>query len=176
MQPTGPNGISINSFPLRCTPSLSSSSSKGAFHAEATSGIKESDGFSYDIFNELHQKSNDWDIANTNLTYDASQHANPLQGNIDVSPPILGNRGFHSIQQTRQNRDGMSQINLQNVGQHLNTPFVDNSLRVKSERIPDTNSVINPFSDQFSQEDLMSAFLNQVGSSFPLALNIFMFP
>ncbi|WJX23462.1 hypothetical protein P8452_12668 [Trifolium repens] len=161
MQPTGPNGISINSFPLRCTPSLSSSSSKGVFHAEATSGIKESGGFSYDIFNELHQKSNDWDIANTNLTYDASQHANPLQGNIDVSPPILGNRGFHSIQQTRQNRDGMSQINLQNVGQHLNTPFVDNSLRVKSETIPDTNSEINPFSDQFSQEDLMSAFLNQ---------------
>ncbi|MCI39134.1 two-component response regulator ARR2-like, partial [Trifolium medium] len=55
----------------------------------------------------------------------------------------------------------MSQGNLQNVGQHLNTPFVDNSLRVKSERIPDTNSEINPFSDQFSQEDLMSAFLNQ---------------
>ncbi|XP_045790777.1 two-component response regulator ARR2-like [Trifolium pratense] len=161
MQPTGPNGISVNSFPLRCTPGSSSSSSKGAFHAEATSGIKESGGFSYDIFNELHQKSNNWCLANTGLSYDASQHANPLQGSIDVSPPILGNGGFHSIQQTRQNRDGMSQGSLQNVGQHLNTPFFDNSLRVKSERILDTNSEINPFSDQFSQEDLMSAFLNQ---------------
>jgi two-component response regulator ARR-B family len=173
MQPTGPNGISVNSFPLRCTPGISSSSTKGVFHAEATSGIKGLGGFSYDVYNELHQKSNDWGLANTGLTYDASQHANPLQGNIDLSPSILGHRGFSSIQQTRQNRDGMSQGDHHNVGQHLNTPFVDNSLRGKSERIPSTNIEINPFSDQVSQEDLMSVFLNQVGSSFLLTLNIY---
>ena len=173
MQPTGPNGILVNSFPLRCTPGISSSSTKGVFHAEATSGIKGLGGFSYDVYNELHQKSNDWGLANTGLTYDASQHANPLQGNIDVSPSSLGHRGFSSIQQTRQNRDGMSQGDHQNVGQHLITPFVDNSLRGKSERIPGTNIEINPFSDQVGQEDLMSVFLNQVGSSFLLTLNIY---
>nr|QSD99777.1 MYB family transcription factor [Melilotus albus] len=136
-------------FPLRCTPVIFSSSTKGAFQPEATSGIKGLGGFSYDVYNELHQKSNNWGLANTGLTYEASQHANPLQGNIDVSPSILGHR------------DGMIQGDLQNVGQNLNTPFVDNSLRVRSEKIPGTNIEINPFSDQLSQEDLMSAFLNQ---------------
>ncbi|XP_061344775.1 two-component response regulator ARR2-like isoform X2 [Gastrolobium bilobum] len=168
--------MSASNFPLRSTPGTSSITTKGMFHGELTSGIKESGGFvpSYDIFNELHhQKSHDWDLRNRGLTY-ASQNANPLQGNIDVSPSVLVHQGFSSIQQTGQNRDatsigkavfsigeGMNQGNLQNVGQHLNTLLGDNSMRVKAERIPDPSSQINLFPEQYGQEDLMSVFLKQ---------------
>ncbi|KAI5446494.1 hypothetical protein KIW84_014360 [Lathyrus oleraceus] len=109
------------------------------------------------------------DTSNINYAYNSV-----AQRNIDVSPSNLGHCGFSSIQHAGQNRDasligkslisigdGMSHGNLQNVGQHLNTPLVDNSLRVKSERVPDPCFEINPFSEQFGQEDLMSAFLNQ---------------
>lgn len=96
-------------------------------------------------------------------------------------PLNLGHRGVSSIQPTGQVRDstligktlistgdGMSQGNIQNFGQHINTFLVDNIVRVKSERIPDPSSEINPFSEQFGHVDLMSALLNQVGSSFLL--------
>lgn len=178
--------MSATSFPLRSTPgiSISNISTKGTFPEEATSGIKASVGLvpSYDIFNEFnHQKPNDWDLTNTSLTYDASQHTNPLQGNIDVSSSssssLLGHQGFSSIQQNGQNRDaligktmisiseGMNQNYFQNAGQHLNT-LVDNSVRVKTERIGDPSSDFNLFNEQFGQEDLMSAIMKQVGSSF----------
>lgn len=176
------NEMSVSSFPLRSTPGISGIGTKGMFHEEGTLGIKGSVGFvpSNDIFNELHQKSHDWDLTNTGLTYDASQRANPLQGNsIDVSPSVLGHQGFSSIQQAAQNKDatligqalisigeGMSQGNLQNVGQHLNTLLVNNSVRVKTESIPDPSNEIHLFPEQFGQEDLMSALLKQVGSSF----------
>ncbi|KAJ1375982.1 Signal transduction response regulator, receiver domain [Sesbania bispinosa] len=167
----------VSSFPLRSTPGISSITTKGMFHEEVgTSGIKGSSGFapSYDIFNELHQKSHDWDLPNTGLTYDASQHANPLQTNIDDSPSTLVHQGFSSIQQTGQNRDatligkamisigeGMNQGNLQNASQDLNSLLVDNSVRIKAESNPDPSSQINLFSEQYGQEDLMSALLKQ---------------
>ncbi|RDX76230.1 Two-component response regulator ARR2, partial [Mucuna pruriens] len=165
-----------NSFPLGSTPGISSITTKGSFQEEVTSGIKGSGGFpSYDIFNELnHQKSQEWDITNPGLTYNTSQHANPLHGNIDVSPSVLVHQGFSSTQQTGQSRDapligksifsmgqGLEQDNLQNAGQHLNPHLVDNSIRVKAERIPDASSQTNLFPDHYGQEDLMSALLKQ---------------
>ncbi|KAK7329508.1 hypothetical protein VNO77_23678 [Canavalia gladiata] len=171
--------MNVSSFPLRSTPGITSIPTKGMFH-EGTSDIKAPGGFvpSYDIFNELHhQKSHDWDITNPGLTYDASsQHANSLQGNLDVTPSVLVHQGFSSMQQTGQNRDSTSigkamfstgeglphQGNLQNVGGHLNNLLVDNSVRVKAERIPDPSSQINSFfPEQYGQEDLMSALLKQ---------------
>nr|KYP47281.1 Two-component response regulator ARR2 [Cajanus cajan] len=120
---------------------ITSMPTKGMFHEDGTSDIKGAGGFvpNYDMFNEFnHQKSNDWDLTNTGMTYDASQHANPLQG------------------------EGMHQGNLQNVGQPLNNLLVDNSLRVKDERIPDQSTQINNMmSEQYGQEDLISAFLKQ---------------
>ncbi|CAJ1963298.1 unnamed protein product [Sphenostylis stenocarpa] len=170
------NEMSVSSFPRRSTPSLTSIPTKGMFHEEGTSDIKGPGGFvpSYDMFNELHhQKSHDWDLTNTGITYDSSQHANPLQGNIDVSPSVLVHQGFPSMQQSVRTRDTTSigkamfstgegiQGNLQNVGQHLNNP-VDNSVRVKAERFPDPSSQINNlFSDQYGHEDLVTAFLKQ---------------
>lgn len=177
------NEMSVNNFPLRSTPGMTNIPTKGMFHEEGTSDIKGTGGFvpSYDMFNELHnQKSHDWDLTNTGLTYDASQHANPLQGNIDVSPSVLAHQSFPSMQQTVQHRDttpigkamfstgeGIHQGSLQNVGQPLNNLLLDNSVRVKAERNPDASSQINNlFSDQYGQDDLISAFLNQVSHSF----------
>ncbi|KAK7303726.1 hypothetical protein RJT34_14639 [Clitoria ternatea] len=170
------NEIPVSSFPLRSTPGITNIPTKGMFYEEGTSDIKVSGGYvpSYDIFNELHhQKSHDWDLTNTGMAYDVSQHANLLQGNIDVSPSVLVHQGFPSIQQSGQHRDtssigkgmfstdeGMHQGNLQNVGQHVNN--LDNSVTVKVERIPDPSSQINNiFSEQYGQEDLMSALLKQ---------------
>ncbi|KAG2407273.1 Two-component response regulator [Vigna angularis] len=165
-----------NSLPLGSTPGMSSITTKGSFQEEVTSGIKTSGGFpSYDIFNELHHhKSHDWEITNPGLTYSAPHHANPLQGNIDVSPSVLVHQGFSSTQQTGQSRDatligksmfsvgqGSEQDNLQNAVQHLHPLLVDNSVRVKSERIPDASSQTNLFPDHYGQEDLMSALLKQ---------------
>ncbi|RZC04454.1 Two-component response regulator ARR2 isoform C [Glycine soja] len=165
-----------NSFPLGSTPGISSITTKGSFQEEVTSGIKGSGGFpSYDIFNELHhQKPHDWEITNPNLTYNASQHANPLQGNIDVTPSVLVHQGFSSTQQTGQSRDaaligkamfsmgeGLEQNNFQNASQNLNPLLLDNSIRVKAERIPDASSQTNLFPEHYGQEDLMSALLKQ---------------
>ncbi|KAF7813550.1 two-component response regulator ARR2-like [Senna tora] len=169
--------MSAGSFPLGSTPGMSNITSKGTYQDGVASGIKGSSGFapSYDIFNELHQqKTHDWDIQNLGLPYDASQHANALQGNVDVSPSVLVHQGFSSTRQTGQNRDatsigkamfslgeGMEPGNFQNIGQHLNTLLPDNSVRVKTERIPDASSQTNLFSEQYGQEDLMSALLKQ---------------
>ncbi|KAL2338984.1 hypothetical protein Fmac_013430 [Flemingia macrophylla] len=175
-----PSEMSVNnSFPLGSTPGISSITTKGSFQEEVTSGIKGSGIFpSYDIFNELHHhKSHDWDMTNPGLTYNASQHANPLQGgNIDVSPSVLVHQGFSSNQQTGQSRDAaligkamfsvgecLEQDNLQNTGQHLNPLLVDNTIRVKAERIPDASSQSNLFPEHYGQEDLMSALLKQEG-------------
>ncbi|KAL2960247.1 hypothetical protein AAZX31_17G029600 [Glycine max] len=163
-----------NSFPIGTTPGISSITTKGSFQEEVTSGIKGSSGFpSYDIFNELHhQKSHDWEITNPGLTYNASHHVNPLQGNIDVAPSVLVHQGFSSTQQTGQSRDGaligkamfsmgegLEQNNLQNA--NFNPLLVDNSIRIKAERIPDASSQTNLFPEHYGQEDLMTALLKQ---------------
>ncbi|XP_027366964.1 two-component response regulator ARR2-like [Abrus precatorius] len=172
------NDMSVNSFPLRSTPGMTNIPTKGMFREEGTSDIKGPGGLvpSYDIFNELHhQKSHGWDLTNPGMTYDTSQHANPLQGNINVTPSVLVHQGFSSMQQTGQNRDttsigkamfsmgeGMHQGNIQSLGQPLNNLIIDNSVRVKTEKIPDPSSQINNlFSEQYVQEDLMSALLKQ---------------
>ncbi|XP_025610749.1 two-component response regulator ARR1 isoform X1 [Arachis hypogaea] len=165
----------ISSFPLGSTPGISSITTKGSFQEEVTSGIKRAGGFvpNYDIFSEL-QKPHDWEVSNPSLTYNAaSQHANPLHGNIDVSPSVLVQQSFSSNQQTGQSRDAntmivkpifsasesMEQGTLQN--QHLNTLVTDNSIRVKTERIPDASSQTNFYPEHYGQEDLMSALLKQ---------------
>jgi two-component response regulator (ARR-B family) len=168
-----------NSFPLGSTPGISSVASKGSFHEEVSSEMKGSTGFlpSYDIFNDLHQhKTQDWELQNVGLHFDASQNANPIQGNLEVSPSVLVHQGYSSSQRSGQNRnasplgrgmfsgvDGTEQRNTQNAGQHLNNNLlIDNSVRVKAERIPDASSQTTLFPEHFGQEDLMSALLKQV--------------
>ena len=164
-----------NSFPLASTPSISGISSKGPFPEEVNSDIKGSGGFvpSYDIFNDLNQhKSNDWAIQNVGLPFDAPQQSNAIQsGGLD-----LVHQGFSSSQRNMQarNQSSVSKAmysvgdtdhgNPQNISQqHL---LGDNIVRVKTERVPDVINDATFYSDQFGQDDLMSALLKQVSFSF----------
>ncbi|VVA24646.1 PREDICTED: two-component response regulator [Prunus dulcis] len=164
-----------NNFTLGSTPGMSSLTSKAAFPEDVNCEIKRSSGFapSYDIFNELHHhKSNDWDLQNVGLTFDASQHTNTMHGSLDSS--VLVHQGFSSSQRSAQSRnpstvgkamfsigEGTHHVNVQNNGQHLNSLVVDNTVRVKAERVPDASSQTSYFHEQFGQEDLMSALLKQ---------------
>ncbi|XP_007035713.2 PREDICTED: two-component response regulator ARR2 [Theobroma cacao] len=165
-----------NSFPLGTTPGISSLTSKGAFQEDINSDVKGSGGFmpSYDIFNDLNQhKPQNWELQNVGMTFDASQHSNSLQGNLDLAQSILVQQGFSSGQMNGQNRsaavvskamfsagDCTEQGNAQNVNHHLNNLLVDNTIRIKSERVADAGPA-NLFPDHFGQEDLMSALLKQ---------------
>ncbi|XVE65558.1 hypothetical protein DITRI_Ditri08aG0009400 [Diplodiscus trichospermus] len=167
--------LPVNSFPLGSTPGISSLTPKGAFQEDVNSDIKGSGGFmpSYDIFNDLNQhKPQNWELQNVGMTFDASQHSNSLQGNLDLTQSVLVQQVFSSGQMNGQNRsaavvskamfsagDCTEHRNGQNVNQHLNT-HVDNTIRVKSERVSDV-SPPNLFPDHFGQEDLMSALLKQ---------------
>ncbi|KAA8548999.1 hypothetical protein F0562_000683 [Nyssa sinensis] len=146
--------LSGNSFCLGNNPGVSSLSSKGVLQEEVNSKMKGSSGFlpSYDIFNELHQqKSQDWELQNVGLTFDASQHAN-TQGSLDVPPSVLVHQGFSSGQKSGQNRntylgntmfsagEESGHRNAPNIGQQLNALLADNSLRgVKTELLPDVS-------------------------------------
>ncbi|PON88198.1 Two-component response regulator [Trema orientale] len=160
-----------NSFPLGNPPSISGLTSKGAFPDEVNSEIKGSAGFvpSYDIFNDLNQhKSNDWDLQNVGLTFDASRQSNNLQGSLD-----LVHQGFSGSQRSIQGRNQSNvgkamfalgdtdHVNSQNITQNLNPLLGDNSIRVKAERIPDVGTESSFFPEQFGQDDLMSALLKQ---------------
>lgn len=156
-----------NTFHHASTAGMSNLSSKGMIQEEVTSEVKGSIGFSpsYDIFSELQQhKAQDWGLQNVGSTFDASRHSN-IQGSLDVQT------GYSSVQKS-QNRIGDSifsggesgQNSISDFGQHFNsyTP-PDNSLRIKSERLPDTTCQNNLFPQQYGQDDLMSAFLKQEG-------------
>ncbi|KAJ7980324.1 Two-component response regulator [Quillaja saponaria] len=166
----------VSSFPVGSTPGISSLTAKGAFPEDVSLEIKGSGGFvpSYDIFNELNQpKTHDWGLPNAGLTFDASQHANPLQGNIGIPSSVLLNQGFSSSQQSGHHSGAssvgntmfapgelMDQRNAQHIN-HLNTLLLGNSPRVKAERIPDASSQATFFPEHYGQEDLMSELLRQ---------------
>ncbi|KAG2721353.1 hypothetical protein I3760_02G078500 [Carya illinoinensis] len=170
--------LATNSFPLGSTPGISNVTSKGAFQDEINSEIKGSTGLmpSYDIFNDLHQqKSQNWELHSAGLQFSASQNANRVQGNLDVSPSVLVRQGYSSSQTSGQNRnvsdmgravfsgvESTQQGNAQIIGQQHNNFLVDNPVRVKAESIPDagSQSILFP-ENNFGQEDLMSALLKQ---------------
>lgn len=162
-----------NSFPLGSASTMSSLPSKGTFQDEVTSEVKGSVAFvpSYDIFNDLNQhKSNDWDIQNVGLTFDASQQSNSMPGgSLD-----LVHQGFSGSQRNmpvrNQSNVGKPMYsmgdtdhgNSQNINQHLNNTLLgDNSVRVKTERTTDVLGDTAFFPEQFGQDDLMSALLKQ---------------
>ncbi|KAF2308295.1 hypothetical protein GH714_039916 [Hevea brasiliensis] len=112
-------------------------------------------------------------LAENGMTFNDSHQNNSLQSNLDVGTSVLSHQGFSSTQRTGQNRnisavgkpmftagDTTDHVNAQNVGP-INTFFTDNSVRVKSEFVPDASCETNLFPEQFGQEDLMSALLKQ---------------
>ncbi|XP_006488889.2 two-component response regulator ARR2 isoform X1 [Citrus sinensis] len=184
-----------NSFPLGSTPGISAGMStlttKGGFQEEINSDIKGSGGFmpSYDIFNDLQQhKPHNWELQNVGFAFDASQHSNSLQASVDVTPSVLVNQGYSSSPRNVQNSsvsamgkpifsvgEGSEHGNALNVGQHLNSLLVDNSTRVKSERVTDTSCQPTLLPQHFGQEDLMSAILKQQQDGLGPAENDFEF-
>ncbi|KAJ8766847.1 hypothetical protein K2173_009137 [Erythroxylum novogranatense] len=165
-----------HSFPLGSTLGIPNLSSKVPYQEEiVNSEMKVSGGYtpSYDIFSALHQhKSNDWELQNVGLTFNASQQPSSLQSNLDVGQSIL-DQGFSSSQGSGQN-DNVSVLkpnfsatehrNTPCVGQQLDTFFTANTARlVKSERIAEANPQMTVLTEQFGQDDLMNALLKQQG-------------
>ncbi|OMO53591.1 hypothetical protein CCACVL1_28531 [Corchorus capsularis] len=157
-----------NGFPIGSA-GISSLTSKGTFQ-EGSAGFMPS----YDIFNDLNQhKPQNWELQNVGMPFDASQHSSSVQSNLDIPQSVLVQQGFSASQVNGQNRgvgvvskamfstvDSTEQGNGQNVNHHLNNLLVDNTVRVKSERIVDAGPA-NLYPDHFGQEDLMSALLKQ---------------
>jgi two-component response regulator (ARR-B family) len=173
--------LTATSFPLGSAAEVPSLTSKGTFQEEISSEIKGTGGFmpSYDIFSDLQQhRSHDWELQNVGMTFNGSQQSNSVQSNLDVAPSVLSHQGFSSCQSNGQSRNNISvvgkpmfsagdateHVNAQSLEHPINTFFAENSMRVKTERVPDANPQTALFNGQFGQEDLMSALLKQVGS------------
>ncbi|XP_058203154.1 two-component response regulator ARR2-like isoform X1 [Rhododendron vialii] len=154
-----------NSFPLGNNSGVSTITSKGVLQEEVNLEMKGSRGFtpSYDIFNEQHQqRSHDWELGNVGPTFDTSRRGN-RQGNINVQPSILvQQQRFSSCQNGVANRN-TSIGTSPNLGQLRDTLLMNNPQIVKAEKLPQASFQNTVFPEQFSQEDLMSALLEQVG-------------
>ncbi|KAM7258863.1 hypothetical protein ACFE04_014604 [Oxalis oulophora] len=142
-----------NSYPLGTNPGLSNISSE----------VKGSAGFSpgYDIFNDLqqHNKTPNWDLPNVGMTFNGSQNSNSLPGSLAVTPSVIVSQSNgHNINSSSMAGKPMFSVSPQYVGQqHLGTLSVENSIRVKDERV----SGHTFFPEDYGQEDLMSALLKQ---------------
>ncbi|XP_043722377.1 two-component response regulator ARR2-like isoform X2 [Telopea speciosissima] len=169
-----------NGIPLASGTEVPPLTSTGIFQEGGNVGLKGSRGFAprYDIFNELRQfKTQDWELQNVGLNFEASQHLNSIiQSNTNHTPSVLASQGFASSQKNGQSmnmhvvgnavnsyEEANGHGNTQNSGQRSNNPLMENSFRVKSEAIPDLSceTVLTP--DHLGQDDLMSALLKQQG-------------
>ncbi|KAJ6351695.1 hypothetical protein OIU78_007572 [Salix suchowensis] len=172
--------LTATSFPLGSAAEVPSLTSNGTFQEEISSEIKGPGGFmpSYDIFNNLqqHRPPPDWKFQNAGMAFNGSQQSNSVQSNLDVASSVLSHQGFSSCQSNGQSRsisavgkpvfpagDVTEPVHAQCLGQPINSCFAENSMRVKTERVPDANPQNALFNEQFGQEDLMSALLRQVG-------------
>ncbi|KAJ6989376.1 hypothetical protein D5086_017321 [Populus alba] len=170
--------LTATSFPLGSASEVPSLTSKGTFQEEISSEIKGPGGFmpSYNVFSDLRQhRSHDWELQNVGMTFNGSQQSNSVQSNLDVAPSVLSHQGFSSCQSNGQSRNNISvagkpmfsagdateHVNAQSLEHPINMFFAENSMRVKTERVPDANPQTALFNEQFDQEDLMSALLKQ---------------
>lgn len=165
-----------NSFPLGSTPGITSITSKGFNQEDISSDIKVTRGFvgNYDVFSELQQKSQEWQLPNPNIAFaGSSQHVSSMQSSVNVAPSIMVNHSYVPTQKNEQNGHGIAgkplfsagfenqHVGMQSINQNLNC-IVNNSSRVKAESVSDVgNPGANIFSEHYGQEDLMSALLKQ---------------
>lgn len=142
-----------NTIPLASNSVMPSFASKGMIQEEISSEMKGSRSFlpNFDAFNELNQnRTEDWGLQNVASTFDTTN----VQGRLDVAPSVLVQPGFApdhrsgNIRPTSINKTAFSQA--------------ENSLRIKTERLPEMGFQNSVFPDQFGQDDLMSALLKQV--------------
>ncbi|KAL4311072.1 hypothetical protein GQ457_01G021510 [Hibiscus cannabinus] len=152
---------------------VSQASSDNSFSLGSTPGINGQGGFmpGYDIFNNLDQhKSPNWELQNVGVLFDATQHPDSLQGNIDFMQSVLVPQGCSSVLVSRQNWnaaiesngivDDVKSENSQNDNQHMKSFLIDNPIRVDA----------NLFN--FSQEALVSALMKQVGFLLSLIMSV----
>ncbi|KAK6930231.1 SANT/Myb domain [Dillenia turbinata] len=168
-----PAEFSSSGFPLASTPGTSSIISKVPAQDDINSQLKGAGGYvpSYDIFSELQQhKSQDWALPGVGLNFDGSLNAHPVQGSFDVSPSVLVNQGISSGQRSEANSNASpagsatllpGQPNGQTINQHLTGLHVEGAQVPKVERDQNLNSQHTLYSEQFGQDDLMTAILKQ---------------
>jgi len=170
-----------NGFPLGSTPGITSITPKGFNQEEVSSVVKVTSGYApnYDVFSELQQhKHQDWQLQNLGMTFgSSSQLATSVQTSVNVAPSILVNQSFVTNPKNEQNGNTVvgkptfsaglesQHVGLQNANRNPNVLLVDNHPRVKAETVSD---IISPgtglFTEQYGQEDLMSALLKQVSN------------
>ncbi|XP_042505876.1 two-component response regulator ARR2-like isoform X2 [Macadamia integrifolia] len=166
-----------NDFPLASGTEVSTLTSTGMFQGGGV-GLKGSRGFapSYDIFNELRQpKTQDWELQNVGLNFEASQHLNSIvENNTNYASSVLASQGFASSSQkngqsmnvgnaVNSSEEANGHRNTENSSQRPNNPMAENSFRVKSEATPDLSCETLFIPDHLGQDDLMSALLKQQG-------------
>lgn len=130
---------------------------------------------SYNHFNEHHIKNEDWELQNSNITYDVTQHMNSMTSNPDFIPSALGHQCLIASQHSRQNRithfsgKGMVSQSAENecghpesIAQCRNNLVVDSSFSVKAGSLGNINRESMLVNQNFAQEDLINAFLKQV--------------
>ncbi|KAK9672964.1 hypothetical protein RND81_12G137700 [Saponaria officinalis] len=143
-------------FPLGSTPGLTSLASKGFSLVDDNPDIKSMRGYvgSYDVFpeNQLH-KAQDWQVQNPNIGFGgASQHPTTVQNSINLTP---GNPVFSSGLDNQH-------LTMPNSNHNVNGVLVDNTPRVKAEKISDIVSPgTNLFSEHYGQDDLLGALFKQ---------------
>ncbi|GAA0146358.1 winged helix/forkhead transcription factor [Lithospermum erythrorhizon] len=161
-----------NGFPLISNSRMSTLALKGMQQQEINSELKGSRGFvpGNDLFNEPHhQNPDDWGKNGISM-FDVSQHY-ALHKTMGGSHAGLAQQCFSSNHKSGQHPDAPNnklvfpageggQNNTSNMG-HLNQFLAENTMRIKAERLPDSGCQDNLFSEQFGQEDLMSALLKQ---------------
>ena len=173
-----------NSFPLGTNPGIPNIQSKGLLE-EVNSDMKGSRGFapSYDIFNDLHQpKPQDWELQNVGMTFNASEHLNPIRQNLGMSPSLLAHHPFSSRQKNGQTMNtpsvGKAMFSVGTGNEHGNTHNINQNLNttVKMEKIHDPSCDVTPFPQHYGQDDLMSALFKQVGFCIYLSLSLSLCP
>ncbi|XP_068659014.1 two-component response regulator ARR2-like isoform X2 [Aristolochia californica] len=149
-----------NGFPVASTRGLFQESIPTAGNLEGLESgnhFKSSRGFipSYDIFNELQNKSQGWELPGVNLTYNTAQNVS-LSSTPDFG---LGHQGFTGPQKNGLNIN--ERASQEGVAPLQNNLSGDNSLRIKAEGMPNLGGDNMFLHDHFVQDDVMTLYKQQ---------------
>ncbi|KAK9665788.1 hypothetical protein RND81_14G136400 [Saponaria officinalis] len=145
-----------DSIPLGSTRGFTSMTSKGFNQEGSNMGIKAVDGYvgSYDVLPEIQpQNSQEWQLQNPNMTFGSSSQPSTSVNSSVVVPSVT----------TRLDNQHLGK---QNSNHNVNSVVLDNTSRVKAEKISNTVSTgPSLFSEHNSQEDMLCVLLKQVRNS-----------
>ncbi|KAL9237207.1 hypothetical protein vseg_011789 [Gypsophila vaccaria] len=155
------------------THGFTSRTSKGFNQEGSNLGVKAVDGYvgSYDVSQEIQpQKSQDWQLQNTNMIFGSSfQPLISVNNSVNVVPSFLVNQSRIAGQKPNQNGNtlvGKPMLTMQNVNHIVNSVPVENTSRKKVDKLSNVvSSGSNLFSASYGQDDMMCALLKQVENS-----------